>query len=91
MIISLEEAKLYLRVDTDDEDALITSYIAAAEDICEGVLRFSLSTFEVVPEPVKQAVLYTAAQFYELRESLDVDTLIDTVKRLLFAYRKESW
>lgn len=91
MIISLEEAKSYLRVDGDEENALITSFIEAAEDICEGVLRFSLLTFEVVPEPVKQAVLYTTAQFYELRESIEVDVLIDMVKRLLFAYRRESW
>lgn len=91
MIISLEEAKAYLRVDTDDEDALITGFKSAAEDICEGILRFSLSSFVAVPEPVKQAVLFTTAQFYELRESVEVEALIDTVKRLLFAYRQESW
>lgn len=91
MIITLEEAKLYLRVDTDDENALITSYLLAAQDLSEGILRFPLSEFATVPGPVKQAVLYIVAQFYELRESVEIAVLIDTVKRLLFAYRKESW
>jgi hypothetical protein len=91
LVISLNEAKIYLRVDGDEEDTLITSCIAAAEDICEDVLRFSLKTFEVVPEPVKQAVLFATAQFYEMRERLEAEPLIDIVKRLLFAYRLESW
>ncbi|MEA1961275.1 MAG: head-tail connector protein [Bacillota bacterium] len=91
MIISLEEAKLYLRIDSDDEDTLITSFILTAEDICEGILRFPLSTFETVPESVKQAMLYIVAQFYELRESVDFESLTEMVRRLLFAYRQESW
>ena len=91
MVITLEEAKLYLRVDGDEEDTLITNFIKASEDICESVLRFALSTFEVVPEVVKQAILFSTSQFYEQRESLDMTVLIETVKRLLFAYRNESW
>ncbi|MDO9536640.1 MAG: head-tail connector protein [Bacillota bacterium] len=91
MPVTLEEAKIYLRVDTDDEDALIESFLQAAEDICEGVLRFPLADFEAVPEPVKQAVLYATAQFYELRESININILTDIVRKLLFAYRKEGW
>lgn len=91
MIISLEEAKTYLRIDGDEENALITDFISAAENICEGILRFPLSDFTEVPDPVKQSALYIVAQFYELRENLDVEALIDMVRRLLFAYRKEGW
>ena len=91
MPVTLEEAKTYLRVDTDDEDALIESFLQAAGDICEGVLRFPLTDFETVPGPVKQAVLYATAQFYELRENININVLTDTVRKLLFAYRKEGW
>lgn len=95
MITDLEAAKLYLRVDHDEEDALIASFIETAEDICAGVLRYPLTDFledgGTVPEAVKQAVFFITAQFYELRESLDLGTLTDTVVRLLFAYRLESW
>lgn len=53
MVVSLEEAKLYLRVDSDEEDTLITNFIHTAEEICEDILRYSLSEFEEVPKVVK--------------------------------------
>jgi len=33
--VSLDEAKAYLRIDTNDEDALISGLIAAAREYCE--------------------------------------------------------
>lgn len=91
MVISLEEAKLFLRVDGDEENTLITNFILTAEEICEGVLRYPLTEFIEVPGPVKQAILFVTAQFYEQRETIDVQALIETVRLLLFAYRKEGW
>ena len=92
MVISLEEAKLYLRVEGDEEDALITKFILSAEEICEGILRYSLSEFNTaMPETIKQAVLYAVANMYEQRETLEIKVVIDTMTRLLFSYRKESW
>ena len=91
MIVTLEEAKLYLRVEGNEEDMLITNFIISAEDICEGVLRCPLSTFETVPEIVKQGILFATAQFYELRENINMECVNETLKRLLFAYRLESW
>ena len=52
MIVTLDETKKWIRVDPEDEDALIESFIMAAEDIVGGVLRFPLSEFEEVPEAV---------------------------------------
>lgn len=91
MAISLEETKLYLRVDGDEEDTLITNFIISAENICEDVLRIKLAELEPLPEVIKQAILYTVAQFYELRENIDIQKIIEMVKRLLFAHRKEAW
>lgn len=69
MVVTLEETKLYLRVDGDEEDTLITKFILTAEDLCEGILRYSLSEFEPIPETIKHAILYAVANMYEHRET----------------------
>ena len=91
MIISLEEAKLYLRVEGDEEDTLITDFITASEEICEEILRYPLSELDTVPDTVKQAVLFAAANMYEKRENFEIKEVLDIMTRLLFSYRKESW
>lgn len=91
MVVSLEEAKLYLRIDGDEENTLITSFILAAEEMCEGILRFSLSEFEVIPDTLKNAVFYAVANMYEKREEADMEEVISVVTSLLFPYRKEGW
>lgn len=91
MIVTLEEAKLYLKVDGDEDDTLISDCINAAEELCEDILRFPLTEFAEVPDTVKQAVLYAIGNQYEQRETLDMKAMIDLLKRLLFAYRKDGW
>ena len=41
MLVTLPEAKEYLRVDAEDEDALILGFIGAAQEICMDVARVS--------------------------------------------------
>jgi len=91
LVISIEEAKKYLRVDNSDEDTLITDMINSAEEICEGILRFPLTEFDKVPETVKVAVLFIVSNMYEKRDEADMKEVIELVTRLLFSYRKESW
>ena len=91
MVVTLEETKLYLRVDGDEDDTLITNFIGAAEELCEGILRLPITEFTVIPESVKQSVLYAVANLYEQRENMDMKAVIDVMVRLLFAYRKEGW
>ncbi|SHH59266.1 head-tail connector protein [Clostridium grantii] len=91
MFISLEETKLYLRVDGDEENTLITSFIITAEEMCEGILRFTLADFIELPETVKQAILYAVGNMYEQRENVDMKSILDVMTRLLFSYRQESW
>ncbi len=48
--VSMETAKLFLRVDTNDEDALIASLVKGAREIGEGLARraFLTQTLEMV-------------------------------------------
>lgn len=91
LIVTLEEAKLYLKVDGDEDNTLISDCINAAEELCEDILRFPVSEFLEVPETVKQAVLYAIGNLYEQRETMDMKTMIELMTRLLFAYRREGW
>ncbi len=91
MVVTLEEVKQYLRVDADADDALITTFIHAAEELCEDILRFSLVEFVEIPEVVRQSIFYAVANFYEQRESVDIKAVIEVMKRLLFAYRREGY
>lgn len=91
MVLTLEEVKLYLRVDGDEENALITKFILSAEELCEGILRYELSEFETIPEIVRQAVMYAVTNMYERRENFDAKEVINTMISLLFPYRRESW
>lgn len=91
MVVNLEETKLYLKVDGDEEDALISNFIATAEELCEDILRCPIEGFTVTPEAVKQAILYAVANFHEQRENLDIKALVEVMTRLLFAYRQEAW
>lgn len=91
MSVTLEKTKEWLRVESNDEDALISSYILAAEDIITGILRFPLSEFEVLPEVVKQAMYFCIAEFYEKRNELNIVELINTLKIFLATYRRGEW
>lgn len=85
MTVSVDEAKNYLRVDQDEDDALIESLIHGAEDMCFGVLR---ETPEDAPELLKVAVLYAVAFLYEHREEADHKELSANLRSLLSSERK---
>ena len=91
------KAKEFLRVDGDDEDALISSLLVTAKDLTEDVMRRKLSDFEEMPEPVRQAMLILVATLYEERQvskgktGVSVADTLDLVRRMLFAYRKGAF
>ena len=47
-IVSLDMAKAYLRVDSNDEDALIGILISSAEQMAQDVARLSTSEWETI-------------------------------------------
>jgi hypothetical protein len=91
LIVTLEKTKEWIRVESNDEDALIEGFIMAAEDIVSGILRFPLSELSEAPEVVKQAVYYAVSVMYEQRESLDAAVLMNSLRGMLFAYREDAW
>ena len=99
-LISLEEAKGYLRVDTADEDAMIGILISAAERLCADVARLSDEKWEAVSsdtedasilpirETMKVAILYALGYLFEHREEADHHDLVLTLRSILFAIRE---
>ena len=91
MTVTLEEMKSYLRVDFDEEDALILNIISGAERLCMDILRTDdVSVLEASPS-AKIAVMYTAAYLYEHREDADHHKLTLMLRSLLFGDRRAGF
>lgn len=90
VVVTLDEAKTYLRVDTNEEDELITTLMNAAQKECMDVARFDDETeFDSAGDIAKIAVLYTLATFYENRENYDHTALTLRLRSLLGGIRQE--
>ena len=99
-LISLEEAKGYLRVDTADEDAMIGILISAAERLCADVARLTNEQWAAVDsnaedasltpirETMRVAILYAIGYLFEHREEADHHDLTLTLRSLLFGIRE---
>ena len=91
MMVTLEEMKNYLRVDYEDDDALIQSMITAAIRQCMDILRTDSEEDLSAAQNGKIAVMFTAAYLYEHREEADHHALNLTLRALLFGSRKEAF
>ena len=98
-LVTLEEAKEYLRVDTADEDATIGILLSSACRLCADVARLSEEDWDeingdsngnltAVRETMKVAILYAAGYMFEHREEADHHALILTLRSILFAVRE---
>ena len=99
-LVTPEEAKGYLRVDTADEDAMIGTLLSAAERLCVDVARLTDEEWEdidsdtedtsLVPirETMKVAILYALGYLFEHREEADHHALTLTLRSILFAIRE---
>ena len=99
-LISLEEAKGYLRVDTADEDAMIGILLSSAGRLCADVARLTDEQWEAVNsdtedasltpvrETMKVAILYALGYLFEHREEADHHDLVLTLRSILFAIRE---
>ena len=99
-LISLEDAKSYLRVDTEDEDAMIAALLSSAGRLCADVARLTDEQWTAVNsdmedaalaparETLRVAILYALGYLFEHREEADHHALTLTLRSLLFAIRE---
>lgn len=80
---TLERAKAHLNIAPEftDDDALIQSYIDAAEMLVELDVRMSQAQIEEryggdVPAPLRQAVLLQVGSFYASREDIAFGVIV---------------
>ena len=90
-ILTLEEAKSYMRVDFPDDDDLIASLIGTAEKLCLDIARMDEDKFIECGEIAKAAVNYAAAFLYEHREQADHHELKLTLRSLLSDLREAEF
>ncbi len=88
-VLTLEETKQYLRVDSSDEDGFISGLIDTGEKLCADVARMEIPELEAHLPMARIAVLYAATYLYEHREQADHGELVGTLRSLLFGIRKE--
>lgn len=89
MLVTLAEAKAYLRVDSADEDAFINQLIQTAEYMIADILRVDVKELKNTSTVPRTAEYFAVAYLYEHREEADHKHLMETLKNLLFGIRKE--
>ena len=87
MIVNLDEMKGYLRVDFDDDDALIESFITTGQNLCADIARLSVDELGAISSS-KIAVMYAVAYLYEHREDADHHQLTISIRSLLEGVRR---
>ena len=88
MIVTVEEIKTYLRVDTSDDDELLESIITAAQKQCMDVIRTDDEEEFAKVENAKISVMFATAYLYEHREEADHHAMNLTLRALLFGDRE---
>jgi len=89
MLISLKKMKEYLKVDYDDDDAVIRDMEGAAERMVMDIMRVETLEYFKKDHYIKTAVMYATAYLYEHREDADHHALTLTLRSLLFGNRRE--
>lgn len=87
-LITLREAKEYLRMDTADEDSLIEGLLSAAGNLCADVARLSPEQWSDIDSKKCRTLRYSESELRALRETLRVAILY--ALGYLFEHREEA-
>lgn len=88
----LEDIKLYLKVEHNEEDSLLSSLLSTSKRLSLDVLRKAEA--ELADDEVavfETAVHYGVAYLYEHREKANHKELKETLYHLLLSNRKEAF
>ena len=92
MLVTLEELKEYLRIDTNDENVLLQTLLETATKLCTDIARKeSTEAYEDLGSEAKTAVFYAAAYLYEHREEANHRELVLTLRALLSNVREDGF
>ena len=91
MIVTLEEAREYLRIDEDDtsNDDVIQSSLETAQALCLDISRCEEADAEENPVVFHEAILFAAAFLH--REEADYAGLLKRLRWLLFGVRRSCF
>ena len=87
-LISTEDAKAYLRVDSSDEDATVGILLASAIRLCIDIARLSDDQWEAIDSDATSSDEYTEAELSAIRETMKVAILYTCA--YLFEHREEA-
>lgn len=87
-MITLKEAKNYLRVDYDEDDKLIQNLLSTSKQLVMDVGRMSEEDFSVNEDTVRTAVLFALGYLYENRSNPDYKKLTLNLRSILFEQRE---
>lgn len=87
-MITLKEAKNYLRVDYEEDDKLIQNLLSTSKQLVMDVGRMSEEDFSVNEDTVRTAVLFALGYLYENRSNPDYKKLTLNLRSILFAQRE---
>ena len=87
-MITLKEAKNYLRVDYDEDDKLIQNLLSTSKQLVMDVGRMSEEDFSVNEDTVRTAMLFALGYLYENRSNPDYNKLTLNLRSILFAQRE---
>lgn len=74
-VITIDQAKLFLRVDHSEEDELIEGFINSALEACENHIGKPLSELgNEVPQTIRQAAFFLIGHYYSNRSAVIVGT-----------------
>ena len=87
-MITLKEAKNYLRVDYDEDDRLIQNLLLTAKNLVMDVGRMDEDAFARNEDTVRTAMLFALGYLYEIRSNPDYQKLTLNLRSILFAQRE---
>ena len=87
-MITLDEAKNYLRVDYEEDDKLILSLLYTAKCLVKDVGRMDEERFTRYEDTTRTAVLFALGYLYENRSNPDYHKLGMNLRSILFAHRE---